>query len=446
MRLADLKPAPYNPRTISKEAMDGLAVSLKEFGLLEDIVVNKRTGHIVGGHQRWRALQAEGETSAPVKVVDWDLAKEKRANLTLNNPYVAGAYTPELQELLVELQADPEFKPLRLHELLDDNKNGSETADLDVIPAAPAKPVSKVGDLWILGSHRLLCGDSTNPENIKRLFKEDRARCVFTDPPYGVSYEARSGKHEIIKNDDLRDDELVKLLLPALKNAVAFADDAAAFYIWHASSTRDDFSYAMKSAGLVEKQYLIWAKNGFSLGWSDYRWSHEPCFYASKMGSKPNFYGDMTDSTVWLVSNVKRGSIATTLGSGIVITDGNGNKIAISPNAPKTKKQRVARVSAGEKIWISANDRAGTVWEVARDTDTQHPTQKPAELAVRAIKNSTKEGEIVFDPFLGSGTTIIGAEHTGRRAFGCELDTKYADVIVKRWEKFTGQTARLDRD
>jgi DNA modification methylase len=313
------------------------------------------------------------------------------------------------------------------------------------IPTTPTKPITKPGDLWILGSHRLLCGDSTKEENVRRLFKNARAGCVFTDPPYGVSYEDRGGKFGMIKNDDLRDDSLVKLLQPALRLAVKYAADNAGFYIWHASSTRDDFSYAMKAAGLMERQYLIWAKNGFSFGWADYKWSHEPCFYASKADKKPEFYGDMGQSTIWRVSCVLKGSVATTLGSGIVLTDGNGQKLWIQGTPPQTKKIRTTRLGPGDKIAIASADAAGTVWEVSRETDMVHPTQKPTELAIRAIRNSSKEGEVVYDPFLGSGTTLMGADYTGRRCYGCELDPKYADTIVKRWEDFSAKKAVLEK-
>lgn len=447
MRLADLKPAPYNPRQITTEARDGLRSSLSRFGLVQPIVYNKRSGFIVGGHQRAEALREAGETQAQVLVVDLPPAEEKALNVTLNNPYVEGAFTPGLQELLADLRdQDPiAFSDLRLKELLEEAAEEGAPADIDNIPSAPKKAITKPNDLWILGDHRLLCGDSTKEENIRRLFKSDRAACVFTDPPYGVSYEDKGGQFGMIKNDDLRDDGLVKLLQPALRLAVKFSADDAGFYIWHASATRDDFSYAMKAAGLVERQYLIWAKNGFSMSWSDYKWAHEPCFYASKAERKPAFYGDPTNNTIWRVSSKTNGGGATTLGSGIVLIDGEGNKLFIQGKSPENKKIRTTRVAAGDKIAIAAADAAGTVWEISRETDMQHPTQKPAELAIRAIKNSSKENDVIYDPFLGSGTTLLGAEYAGRRCFGCELDPKYADVIIERWEDFSAKKATLEK-
>lgn len=306
MRLAELKPAPYNPRQITPQARDGLRTSIARFGLVQPIIFNKRSGFIVGGHQRVEALKESGATEAQVVVVDLNATEERALNITLNNPAVEGEYTPGLQELLSDLRDEMspvDFDELRLKELLQEVSEDGAPGDIDNVPSAPAKTITKPNDLWILGEHRLLCGDSTNETNIKRLFKSDRASCVFTDPPYGVSYEDKGDKFGMIKNDNLRDDALVKMLQPALRLAVKYAADEAGFYIWHASATRDDFSYAMKAAGLIERQYLIWAKNGFSMSWSDYKWAHEPCFYASKAEKKPAFYGDHANNTIWRVSS-----------------------------------------------------------------------------------------------------------------------------------------------
>lgn len=441
MRLADLKPAGYNPRTISAAAMQGLAASLKRFGLVQPIIVNKRSGHVVGGHQRVKALLAAGEKETQVLEVDLPAAEEKALNVTLNSAAVAGVFTDDLQKILEEVQvAIPEgWLDLRLDELQEEKAN--ETKDLDSIP--PFGPrLAKPGELWELGNHRLLCGDSTVGSNVDRLINGEPVSCVFTDPPYGVSYEARSGKHAIIKGDSLRNDALVKLLAPALTQAAKHAIDDAAFYIWHASSTRDDFSYAMRAAGLVERQYLIWAKNGFAMGYSDYRWSHEPCFYASKADHKPAFFGDASESTVWRVNTNARGAVATIVGNGILLQDGKGNKLWIQAQPPKNKKLRTARLSENETLALSTLDSSNTVWEVARDTNTEHPTQKPVELAMRALTNSTKGGGLVYDPFLGSGTTLIAAEVMGRRCYGCELDPKYASVIIRRWEQVSGRKSK----
>jgi len=441
MKIKDLHPADYNPRTISKEALSGLGESIKRFGLVQHIIWNKRTGNVVGGHQRLKVLAAAGETDVQVIEVDLPPGEEKALNVTLNSPAVSGEFTDDLQGILEDIQAAvPEgWLDLRLNELREETDN--EEKDLDEIPPA-GKPITKVGDLWACGDHRLLVGSCTDARNVERLMGHSRADLCFTDPPYGVSYEARSGKHAIIKGDDLRDDALVNLLAPAFKLATRFTSDTAAFYIWHASSTREDFAYAMRAAGIVERQYLIWAKSGFAMGYSDYHWSHEPCFYASKGDRKPAFYGDAAESTVWRVNTNRRGNISTIIGNGILIQDGKGNRLWIQAKPPANKKLRTARIGVEETLRLSTLDSSGTVWEVGRDSKTEHPTQKPVELAVRAIKNSTKGGGIIYDPFLGSGTTLIGAEVTERRCFGCELDPVYASVIIRRWEKLTGKKAK----
>lgn len=446
MPLSDLKENPKNPRTISEAALRGLTASVKTFGPIQPIIWNRRTGYIVGGHQRKKALEAAGYTEAQVVVVDYDEEKEMLANFSLNNPEIQGEFTEEASDILARYEAaDPRtLEHLRLDELLDDlgrpEPEAGAGTEPDDAPAAQAQPRVKAGDIWAMGEHRIICGDATKIETIRALFAGEQASCVFTDPPYGVSYEARSGKFEMIKNDDLRDDALVKLLMPALKAAATFAQDDAAFYIWHASSTREDFVHAMKAAGLVERQYLIWAKNGISLGYSDYRWSHEPCFYASKADRKPAFYGDMGESTIWRVSSVKNDGLATTLGSGVLLTDGEGSHLYLTPGAPKAKKTRTIRLTEAG-VRVASSDQAGSVWEVNRDRDTEHPTQKPVELARRALANSTRATEIVFDPFVGSGTTVIAAEMLGRRARVMDLDPVYADVTIRRWEAFTGRTA-----
>lgn len=441
MKLSIMKPAPYNPRTISKEALDGLSKSLERFGLVQPIIYNRKTGHIVGGHQRVKALQKAGEKEVQVIEINLPVEEEKALNVTLNNDAIGGRFTDGLQDILGELQeAMPQaFLDLKLDSLLEEKPDANK--NLDDIPPAE-KPFTKAGEIWALGNHRLLCGSSTNKEDVGRLMRDDTASAVFTDPPYGVSYEARSGKHAVIKGDDLRDDALVALLTPALSLAAAHADGAAAFYIWHASSTREDFAFAMRAAGIVERQYLIWAKNGFAMGYSDYRWSHEPCFYASKGEKKPAFYGEASEGTVWRINTAMRGTVATVIGNGILITDGNGNRLWIQSKPPSNKKIRTARVDKSDKLALSAIDSSGTVWEVSRETKTEHPTQKPVELGIRALKNSTRAGEIVYDPFLGSGSTLIAAEVTGRRCFGCELDPKYSSVIIRRWERITGQQAK----
>jgi DNA modification methylase len=289
-----------------------------------------------------------------------------------------------------------------------------------------------------------MCGDSTSRDDVRRLMGHERADLVFTDPPYSVSYDARSGDFAVIEGDHKRDDELYELVTGALKQAVAFSRDAAAFYIWHASSTRREFEDALRAAGLTERQYLIWAKNAIVLGHADYHWAHEPCFYAAKTGQKPAWHGDRAQPTIWRASLKKRAGVATTLGQGLVLRDGLGGELAIVPELAKGKKVRSVRLEEGRPLVIETESEAADIWEVGRDHDYVHPTQKPCELARRALVNSTKPGQIVLDLFGGSGSTLMAAEGTGRRARLMELDPKYVDAIVKRWEEATGRKAERE--
>ena len=275
-----------------------------------------------------------------------------------------------------------------------------------------------------------------------------KAQMVHTDPPYGVSYKTQSGKFEMIKNDDKTGDDLMAtLLIPAFKNYVRYTADNAAFYIWHASSTRRDFEDAMTAAGLLEKQYLIWVKNAPVLGHADYQWAHEPCFYAEKAGHQAKWYGDRAQRTTWNVVYRGADGTATTLSGGVVLTDGAGNKLYLTEKPPKGKKVRYIRLSEGRSITLYQESKEQTVWEVARETKTVHPTQKPVELPVRAITNSSETGDLILDFFGGSGSTLIAAHMTGRICYTTELDPKYVDQIVKRYIEVSGNSGvTVERD
>ena len=424
-----------------------LKQSIQAFGYVDPIIINS-DGTVIGGHQRLNVLKDLGYKEADVAVVDLDKNEEKALNIALNK--ISGEWDEDkLTEILSELSEEAfpieltGFSDDELQNLWDDILEAQEEEPKapDEEHHQPLPPMSKPGDLWILGIHRLICGDATDEPTIERLMAGEKAAMVHTDPPYGVSYETQSGNFAMIKNDDKTHDDLYNtLLLPAFNNYRKHTIPQAAFYIWHASSTRRDFEDAMVAAGLVEKQYLIWVKNGITLGRSDYQWAHEPCFYAAKEGETPNFYGDRAQHTVWRAATRQDGSMMTVLGSGIVLTDGTGGKLCITDKPPKGKKLRYVRMEPGKPIDLFQEDRMSTVWEVARETNTLHPTQKPVEIPIRAIENSSRQGEIVLDFFGGSGSTLMGAEMTGRRCFTTELDPVYCDVIISR---YVGQTGNI---
>lgn len=387
--------------------------------------------------------------SVPVEYQEYSSEAEEYADLTADNRLseLSEMNDDKLAELLAEIgdelpteltgYTDEDMESLLDSIISEDSEPEPESQDQEY--QQPLPPMSKPGDLWLLGPHRLICGDATDETTIDRLMDGQKAAMVHTDPPYGVSYETQSGNFAMIKNDDKTHDDLYfTLLLPAFNNYRKHTIPEAAFYIWHASSTRRDFEDAMTAAGLVEKQYIIWAKNGITLGRADYQWAHEPCFYAAKDGQNPAFFGDRAQHTVWRVTTRQDGAMMTVLGSGVVLTDGTGGTLCITDKPPKGKKLRYIRMEQGKPIDLFQEDRMQTVWEVARETNTLHPTQKPVEIPIRAIENSSQPGDIVLDFFGGSGSTLMGAELTGRRCFSTELDPIYCDVIISRYVAQTG--------
>jgi DNA modification methylase len=469
--ILQLKPWERNPREIDKRSLEGLKNSLHDFGDLSGIVFNTALNALVCGHQRIRGLQEQygselefdGDkiitpTGAEFKVryVDWTEQKHAAACLIANNPNTQGEFNEEAAKILRELKSDPSmkdiFKQTELDQLLEDLDHEAHdlTRTKEVAPdeqSGTITPVTEPGDIYELGRHRLICGDATKWDTVRTLTGGKLVQLVFTDPPYGVSYESTSGKHDIIQGDTLRDDELLaKLLTPALKNMVKAARDDAAFYIWHATSTRRDFEQAMAAAGIDEKQYLVWIKDGFVMGRSDYQWQHEPCFYGQKYGQRAKWNDSRDQSTVWRITvkvqhvNGSEGS-ALALGNGLRISDGDGTEIFIQSRAPKNRRLRLVRLEQSGSFLLLPSPQAATdVWSVSRDSgaDYIHPTQKPAALAMKAIRNNTEPGESVLDIFAGSGSTLIGCELTDRQCYALELSPKYCDAIVNRWTKTTG--------
>ena len=457
----DLAPDPENPHEADQKTLDAIGYSIEEFGDISGIVWNRTTGQLVCGHKRLAQLKAaHGEklifhqnppvietpngNRFPIRVVDWDIGKQRAANIAANSPHLQGHFTPALNPQLQAILAENEerFNALRLGKLLDQNIAKEGKTEPDALPATPKKPITKEGDLWLLGKHRLLCGDSTSEADITRLMAGERAHALFTDPPYGVSYDSQGKDHLAIKGDGKRRDDLIQtLLLPAFKNAVKHSLPTAAFYIFHASSTREDFAYAIKHAGLIENQYLIWAKNTFVLGHADYHWGHEPFFYCQKAGEKATFYGDRAQQTVWTASLQGAGKTAAVLASGMLLVDGQGAELYLAPKPPTGKKFRTLRIPKGETAEILTESAKADIWTVSRDTQTDHPTQKPVELPARAIRNSTKANDIVLDIFGGVGSTLIAAEQLGRQARIIEMEPSYCDIIVARYEAFSGDKA-----
>lgn len=449
-KTGDIKPSPSNTRVHSPEQIDQIARSIKENDWTKPIIIDEKN-EILAGHGAWQAAQQLGLTEVPtIQRIGLTVAQKKAYRIADNRIAENSTWDNTL------LKA--EFEVLRQMGY-DVTLTGFDPTDIDFIlkppiitpqdpptPALASTAVTRKGDLWLLGDHRIICADSTKPDTYAALLEGRKAQCVFTDPPYGISYEAPSGKFDVIQNDELRRGQLKTMLQDAFKCAVPHTREDAGWYVWHASSTRDDFAQAMRDAGLVENGYIIWEKPGMVLGWSDYRWAHEPCFYAGRQGVRVKFHGDRKNTTIWKLEGAPQGKASAQIGSGIIITTEDGQELHITTAAPKGKKLRHLHLEEGKALRLQPRSDSDNVWAVSRDTghgkdNAIHPTMKPLELARRALKNSTTEGEIVLDMFGGSCSTVMAAEQTARVGYAIELDPLYVDASVRRWQKMTGKSA-----
>jgi DNA modification methylase len=386
---AKLLPYARNARTHSEEQVAQIAASIAEFGFTNPILAGS-DGIIVAGHGRLAAAQKLGLEIVPVVVLDHLTPTQRRALVIADNRIAENAGWDDAM-LRVELEAlqlegfDLDitgFDADALAELIagDEPDNEGQT-DEDAVPEVGETPISRPSDIWIMGQHRLLCGDATVAASYDRLMQGDAADMVFTDPPYNVNYansakDKMRGKDRAILNDNLGDG-FYDFLLAALTPTVAHC--SGGIYVAMSSSELDVLQAAFRAAGGKWSTFIIWAKNTFTLGRADYQRQYEPILYGWPEGAQRHWCGDRDQGDVW---NIK-------------------------------KPQK--------------NDL--------------HPTMKPVELVERAIRNSSRPGNVVLDPFGGSGTTLIAAEKSGRIARLIELDPKYVDVIVRRWEEFTGKQA-----
>ena len=445
-----VKPYPKNARTHPPEQVRAIAASIRDVGFMKPILVDERN-EILAGHGAFMGAQQLGMEKVPVIQHKGLNQAEKRAYRIADNRLAEKSIwdDPMLLAEFADLKAMGAdlgltgFDEKEIELLL---RPPAGTTSEPPVPSVQAQAVSRAGDLWLLGEHRLYCGDSTKPASLKALMGGAQAQCVFTDPPYGVSYDARNDigsiQFYVLKNDDKRRGELKAMLQKAFFAAMPHVRQDAGWYIWHGDKTRIDFEAAMSDAGLVERGLIVWAKPSLLLGGSDYQSAHEPCFYASKQGVAPAFHGDRKNATIWRATARKaNGEAVTAIGSGITLITKDGEEIHISP-APKNGR-KVRHVYSDEPQFLQVTGTAADdLWEVGRDKDKGlHPTMKPVELARRAISNSTREGEIVLDLFAGASSTIMGAEQTGRLGYALELDPKYVDVGVRRWQELTGKAA-----
>jgi DNA modification methylase len=441
IEIGRLKAAPYNPRKKLKPGdaeYEKLKRSIEEFGFVEPVIWNKRTGNVVGGHQRVSVLKDLGYTEIDTVVVDIDTQKEKALNIALNK--ISGEWDETLlTDLLKDLEQsgfDLELTGFDMAEVKDLYGSGSienaheDNFDEDKAAAeAESNTIAKNGDLWLLGKHRLLCGDCTRPEEIAVLMAGAKADLMVTDPPYNVNYKDKvefrnNGIHNVgravsdIANDDMSDKDFYEFLLNFYKTAYAVMKGGAALYVFHSTKESVNFITAMKAAGFKVAQTLVWIKNHFTFGRQDYQWIHEPILYGWKEAEKcPHYFID--DRT-----------LAT------IFEEGNKDFKKLSKDE---MRGLLERIFSAVQTDIIKHDKP------TRNAD--HPTMKPITLCAKLIFNSSREGELVFEPFAGSGSTLIAAAQLNRICYASEIDDRYATVIIKRFhENFPEEEIRLFRN
>lgn len=415
MKLSDLKTAEYNPRVDLKPGMqeyEKLKQSILEFGFVDPPIYNIQTGNLVGGHQRVAVARELGLfNEIEVSVVNLPLNKEKALNVALNK--ISGQWDEEklyflLNELDDEAVSLTGFDTEEVDSLLD-SFNYEEDIEKPIIEddfqvndfiENHPEAKTKMGQLWKLGNHYLLCGDATKAADVEKLLQGKKANLVVTDPPYNVAVKSEnkelneSGREKIM-NDDMSDEEFNQFLTAVFNNYANAMENDSAIYVFHGSSYQREFENSMNAAGIVVRSQCIWVKNNATFGWSQYRWQHEPVFYAHKKKQAPSWYGDRKQTTIWQDDLME--------------------------------------------------DLPATIWKVPRDdvSTYYHPTQKPLSLIAIPVRNSSKRQDIVLDLFGGSGSTLMTCNQLERRCYTLELDPLFCDVIIERFEKSTGIVAEL---
>jgi DNA modification methylase len=403
----ELRPDPANPRRISDQELETLTRSIREFGLIDPIIARREDKTVIGGHQRLLAARKLGYRTVPVVLVDLTADQAHLLNIALNK--ISGSFDQELlARLLCELKQVPEIdlslsgfgddELKKLLKSLDSREKRERLENFDyeeALKAAQNTPVAKRGDIWLLGDHRVGCGDSTNPEDVAKLMNNDKASLIATDPPYLVDYSG--GNHPVSKGnkgnpardknwDEYVDPEAsVEFYRKFLAFGLQYLKPNSAIYQWHAHRRQALVEQAWTACGLLVHQQIIWVKSRGVLTHSHYLWAHEPCFYGWVEGQPPSQKPPSNERTVWQL------------------------------------------------------DQQGSSMNI-------HPTQKPVELFMRPIEFHTEMGDICYEPFLGSGTQIIAAEKLSRRCFAMEQEPRFVDVAVMRWEAFTGEKAKKSEE
>ena len=374
---------PYvnNARTHSKEQINKLRSSLREFGFINPVIIGRDYG-IIAGHGRVMAAREEGINEVPCVFVDHLTEAQKKAYIIADNRMALDAgWDEEILRVEIEaLQAEAfdisltGFGDDEISDLFGGDKTDVEDDDYDLTAALEKAAFAEKGDVWVVGRHRLVCGDATSEDDVAKLMDGKRANLIVTDPPYGVSFKSTSGL--TIKNDSMKDEEFYNFLYKSFANMVAHTENGGAAYVFHADTEGLTFRKAFIDAGFHLAGVCIWAKNSLVLGRSDYQWQHEPVLYGFLQNGKHRWYSDRKQTTIWNFNKPKR--------------------------------------------------------------NENHPTSKPLDLLSYPIRNSSQENAIIIDTFGGSGSTLMACEATNRICYTMELDEKYASVILRRYVEDTG--------
>jgi len=387
-----IKPFADNPRVHPESAIDKVAGSIKTFGWQQPIVVDK-DNVIIAGHTRFKAARQLGLTEVPVLIAaHLSPAQAAAYRLADNRSSEETSWDQDLlRQALSDLNAENTdltltgFDSVEIDNLLISLKQlENHHSDEDACPDVPDKTCSQTGDVWCLDRHRVMCGDATNPQHIQSVMQDDKADLMFTDPPYNVDYHGYTKDQKTLSQDNLTATEFCDFLNKAFAACASVLKSTASLYICHSSSHQKLFQQALEANGITIRNQIIWAKHHFAWGKGRYKFQHEPIFYCHLKGQQDAWYGDKKQTTLWRIDK---------------------------PFANRL-----------------------------------HPTMKPVVLIERALRNSSQADNVIFDPFGGSGSTLIACEKMGRRARLLEVDPRYVDVIVARWQEYTRKKARLIQD
>ena len=433
VEIAALKPYERNAKQHSKEQVEKIGDSIRRLGFISPCLIDQDM-NVIAGHGRIMAAKAIGWDRVPCIFIEGLTAEERKAYILADNRLTElGDWDMDLVQQELAALADADFDisitgfdtDLRFDDSMAQITDDGWTEDKI---HAEEEPRSRIGDIYQMGNHRLMCGDSTDPDMVAALMDGAKADLMVTDPPYNIglggdesgaaqSMDEMSARRKrqddgaFLLNDNLGEKEFVEFLTKAMTNGKDALRDGGAFYVWYATRTTEQFLEGLRKAGLEVKQILIWVKSHFTLGRQDYQWQHEPCLYGWKEGAAHYFLDSRKQSTV------------------------------IEDQLPDLSRMKKADMEALLREIYKAEMPTDVIREAKPNVSELHPTMKPLKLIARQIRNSSEPGQTVLDLFGGSGTTLIACEQMDRRCCMMEFDPHYADVIVDRWEKMTGLKA-----